>query len=326
MIGDTLGEDAVIVATREERNSVGGSLFHVTAAIDPDSTAAADGLGQNEELPSSDWMYEDDSDESMVLEELTEAMLRHGVPDEILDQIVSTASVMSIDEPRPALLAAIESLFKFTPLPTMPGNRPLMMIGPPGAGKTLATAKLAARASMAGMSVEVITTDMERAGGREQLEAFTKLMDIDLKAAKSSSALKEMLLAASATDLVIIDTAGSNPFDTTAMKNLASLIGAIDVDPVLVIPAGTHPEEAGEMAQIYATIGAQRFLPSRVDVARRLGSMLCAAYQGGLAFTDVSATAQVADGLSSLTPKRLTQLLMPRVERAKIPNAQKANS
>jgi flagellar biosynthesis protein FlhF len=78
------------------------------------------------------------------------------------------------------------------------------------------------------------------------------------------------------------------------------------------------------MAQIFATIGAQRLLPTRIDVARRLGSLLAASFEGGLAFTDFSATAKVADGLSKLTSKRLTQLLMPRAERASLQNAGKA--
>ena len=319
MVRDELGEDAIIVATREEKNAVGGAMVHITAAIEKDTL-----YGDNTDQPTDSWTYDDDDDESMVIEEVTETMLRHAVPEEILDQIISCASILGIDEPRLALLSAIESLFKFSPLPSEPSAAPLMMIGPPGSGKTLAAAKMAARSSMSGLNIAVITTDTERAGGLEQLQAFTKLMGIDLKVAKSPTALKEALLETKSMDQVIIDTAGANPFDTESIKNLALLIGSEEIVPVLVMPANTNSEEAGEMAQIFATIGAQRLLPTRVDVARRLGSLLAAAYQGGLAFTEVSATAKVADGLSQLTSKRLTQLLMPRAEGAKMQNARKA--
>ena len=71
-------------------------------------------------------------------------------------------------------------------------------------------------------------------------------------------------------------------------------------------------------------IGAQRLLPTRIDVARRLGSLLVAANQGSMAFTEISATAKVADGLSQLTSKRLTQLLMPKADSAKLATAKKA--
>lgn len=320
MVREELGEDAIIIATREEKNAVGGALMHITAAIENDRRYAED----DDQVASDSWMYADDDNESMCIEEVTESMLRHGVPDDVLDQIISCAAVLGIDEPRLALLSSIESLFKFSPLPQDPGNNPVIMVGPPGAGKTLAAAKMAARSSMSGLDIAMITTDTERAGGFEQLQAFTKLMDIDLQIAKTPTALKEMLLRLSGADQIIIDTAGANPFDSESVKNLARFIGAGELDPVLVMPANTNAEEAGEMAQIFATIGAQRLLPTRVDVARRLGSLLAAASQGGLAFAEVSGTAKVADGLCQLTPKRLTQLLMPLPISAKINNAKKA--
>lgn len=315
MVRETLGEEAVIIATREEKNAVGGAMVRITAAVEKDTL-----YGDSSDQPSDNWLYDDDDDEAMVIEEVTEVMLRHAVPDDVLEQIISCASVLGIDEPRLALLSSIESIFKFSPLSTEPSRTPTMMIGAPGSGKTLAAAKMAARSSMNGLNVAVITTDTERAGGFEQLEAFTRLMDIDLKVAKTPTGLKEVLLETRAFDQVIIDTAGTNPFDTESVKTLARLIGAAEMEPVLVMPANTNADEAGEIAQIFATIGAQRLLPTRVDVARRLGSLLAAAYQGGLAFAEVSATAKVADGLSQLTSKRLTQLLMPLPISAKMPN------
>lgn len=317
MVRETLGEDAIIVATREEKNAVGGAMVHITAAVDNDRSHEQDAASEN-------WLYDDDKDEATVIEEITETMLRHAVPEEILDQVVSCAGVLGNDEPRLALLSAIESLFKFDPLPTEKTKTPIMMIGSPGSGKTLAAAKLAARSSMKGLNVAVITTDSERAGGCEQLEAFTRLMDIELKIAKTPTALKENLLEVGNADQIIIDTAATNPFDIEQVKATARFIGATEMDPVLVLPANTNAEESGEMAQIFATIGARRLLSTRVDVARRLGSLLAGAYQGGLSFAEVSATAKVADGLSHLTSKRLTQLLMPTAEGVKMQNQRKA--
>lgn len=321
MVRDALGDEAVIVATREEKNAVGGAMVHITAAVEKD-------LADNyQDQTSEDWnSYDDDDDEATVIEELTDSMLHHAVPEEVLDQVISCASVLGIDEPRLALLSSIESLFKFNPIPTDKLSTPLMMVGPPGAGKTLATAKLAARSAMSGLNVAVITTDIERAGGREQLEAFTRLMDIELNVAKNPTELKEVILRIGNADQIIIDTSGINPFDTDSLKQAARLIGAVEVDPVLIMPANTNADEAGEMAQIFATIGTTRLLPTRVDVARRLGSLLAASYQGGLAFTEVSTTSKVANGLSQLTSKRLTQLLMPSPKTVTMPVDKKAYS
>lgn len=312
MVKEALGDDAVIVATREEKDRAGNPLVHITAAVEKDMPGGS---------ADSAWDRAEALDESGLSEEITDALLRHTVPEEVLDQIVSTASMIGMSEARPAFMAAIESLFKFDPLPILPEPKPMMMIGAPGAGKTLATAKIAARGAMRGLNVAVITTDTERAGGREQLEAFTRLMDIKLHCAREPLEMKELLLSVKDADQILIDTAGANPFDHDSVKNLAGWIRNMDLTPVMVLPANTHAEEASDMAEIFSAIGAQRLFVSRIDVARRLGSLLSAAYAGGLSFCDISATPKVADGLSQLNAKRLTQLLMPRANTSKMGSA-----
>lgn len=315
MVRDTLGEEAIIVATREDSASGG---VHVTAAIESDRLAMFQNETGAQPAADQDWLYEDDESDLTVIEEITDAMLRHGVPEEVLDQIVSCAMVSAMDEPRAALLNALETLFHFKPLPVEPLSRPLMVVGAPGAGKTLACAKLAARSVMAGLSVAVITTDIVRAGGVEQLAAFTRLMDIDLKEASSPDMLQDVLEEVHGADQIIIDTAGTNPFDMNALKPLARLIGVHEITPILVMPAGTDAEEAGDISKVFASIGARHLLPTRVDVTRRLGGLLSAAHYGGLSFGDMSNTAKVADGLTALTPACLTRFLMPRAEDANI--------
>ena len=59
-------------------------------------------------------------------------------------------------------------------------SQPLLLVGPPGAGKTLTVARLATRLVMAGITPMVITADGKRAGATEQLAAFTRLLGISL--------------------------------------------------------------------------------------------------------------------------------------------------
>lgn len=306
MVREALGEDAIIVATREEN---GGRTVRVTAAIDNDLDPLARAAAHD------DWGYDDD-DEATVLEEITETMLRHAVPENVLDQVISCASVLDIHEPRDAMTGVLESLFSFMPLPNTASALPMMLVGPPGAGKTLAAAKIAARGAMNGLSVAVITTDTVRAGGVEQLAAFTRLMDISLQKASGPKELQEKLAACRGADQIIIDTAGVNPFDPESIKQLARLIGTAEMDPILAMPAGTDADESGEIARVFSTIGARQLLSTRIDVARRLGGLLSAAHQGGLSFADISNTAKVAEGLTPLTATRLTRILMPRAEDA----------
>jgi flagellar biosynthesis protein FlhF len=316
MIRDTLGENAIIVATREEN---GGKTVRVTAAIDKDTEATMPRPLQ--EIQQDEWMMDQGFDVTTAAEEVTDILIRHSVPDEVMENIIAAVSMMNVDDPLAALSGALQNLFEFKPLPTKTYGKPLILVGPPGAGKTLAAAKIAARGALSGSKVAVITTDTVRAGGVEQLEAFTRLMKIDLKKASTPQDVKARLSEIKNADQIIIDTAGVNPFDPESVKLLARIIGVADMDPVLVLPAGMDADESGDVARVFAMVGARSLLPTRVDVTRRLGSLLSAAQLGGLSFTEVSNTAKVADGLSPLSARRLTQLLMPRAIAATMTNA-----
>lgn len=307
MIRDTLGDEAIIVATGEERST--GNV-RVTAAIEP-----AFEIGDDVVAQESAWLqYDDESNLDAVAEEMTDLLLRHCVPEDVMDNMISCATVVGFDDIRIALVTTLEQLFNYRPLPVKTFERPIMMVGPPGAGKTLAAAKLAARGAMNGLNVGVVSTDTVRAGGIEQLKAFTNLLDIDLKKASSPAQLQDTIEnLKQKNEQIIIDTAGLNPFDKTEVKALAKLINASNIRPVLVLPAGTDADEAGDMARVFATIGAAEILPTRVDMARRLGSLLSAAHYGGLSFSDVSTTPKVAQGLTPLSARTLAKLLMPRL-------------
>lgn len=338
MVREHLGDDAVIVATREEN---GGKTVRVTAAIEQydsyDDEFTNDGavfaeddtgfgtphfeLGTVEQPAEGDsWLqYDGEDEEAAVIEKLTDVMLRHSVTDEITDQVISCATILGMQNADEALTAALEHLFSFRPLARKQPGLPQMMVGPPGAGKTLVTAKLAARSVLKGERVAVITTDTVRAGGVEQLSAFTKLMRVNLMKASDPRQLRDAIEKAKGADRIFIDTAGSNPFDPQDMRRIARLAASTEIEPVLVLPAGIDADESGEIGRVYATLGVRALLPTRVDIARRLGGLLGAAHHGGMIFAEISSTPKVAEGLNALTPERLAHLLMP--EAAKQTNA-----
>lgn len=308
MVRDTLGEDAVIVATREQRDGT----IHVTAAIEPNFEITRN----NNSAAKDEWLqYDEEDEESAVAEEITEAMLRHNVPEDVMDNIISCATVVGLDDPGQALTAAIEHLFQFQPLPAGKSAKAQMIVGLPGAGKTLAVAKMAARGAMKNLKIGVVSCDTVRAGGVEQLGAFTKLLNIDLKRASDPAELKTAIQSLQGCDQILIDTPGINPFNRDDVKSLARLMNAGPIEAHLALQAGTDTEECTELARIFSTIGVHSMIPTRIDIARRLGGLLAAAHSGNLAFTDGSNTPKVASGLFSLSPQVLSRLLMPRAFR-----------
>lgn len=188
----------------------------------------------------------------------------------------------------------------FAPLPDA-AARPLLLAGPPGAGKTLTCAKLAARLVLAGQAPLVVTTDGARAGAAEQLAAFTRVLGLTLAVAPAAATLAKALARRPPGQPVLIDSAGCDPFDDAAVAALRALLQAAEAVPVLVLPAGLDAAEAAELAAGFAALGARHLLPTRLDLSRRLGGVLAAA-AAGLALTEAGTGPGVADGLTPIGP------------------------
>ncbi|ACI98220.1 GTPase [Rhodospirillum centenum] len=300
-VREVLGDDAIIVATREEE----GVGVRVTAAIEEDEMLG--GLGAAP-LRLAAPLGPD------VQDQVSDVLLRHGVPQELSAQMLDSIADLSARDPLTALSAALDAVFAFSPLPETRAPRPIMLVGPPGCGKTLTIAKLCARSALRGRPVGVISTDTVRAGGIEQLQAFTRVLKLRLITVEDPPALAGALEVQRGIEQVVIDSAGRNPYSAADMRDLREYLAAADVDPVLVMPAGLDAVEAAETARAFADVGVTRLLPTRLDLARRLGSLLAAAHEGGLALTDASTTPKVAEGLTPLSPTQLARLMMPEAE------------
>ncbi len=207
---------------------------------------------------------------------------------------------------RGPLEVALAGTLSFAALP-LDATR-LLIVGPPGAGKTLTVARLATRLVMAGTAPVVITADGKRAGAAEQLAAFTRLLGIELVLASNPVALSRAL-ARKGDGMVLIDTPGSDPFDQAQRDETAVLAATAGATVVLVLPAGLQAEEAAELGAAYQQMGATLMVATRLDLSRRLGGVLAAAAAGRLALTEAGVGSGAADGLVPLTPAFLAARL-----------------
>lgn len=309
MVREELGDGGIIISS--QRDSAG---IRVTAAVEDLEAGAEEAPPPPVDVPLD------------ALEAIAQALDRHGTPGDLAERLLKAASplaeklaraasALSVDAPVMVLAAALDTLFRFQPLAATQST-PLVLMGPPGSGKTVTVAKLATRAVLADLPVGVITADTMRAGAVDQLGAFTRILELDLLTVQDRPSLTDAIAAAGAATgdgLLLIDTAGTNPFDATAMAELDALLDGLELDRVLVLPAGTDTEEAAETARAFQRLGCKRLLVTRLDAARRLGSVLVAAYVARLGFCDLSVTPHVAEGLTAINPVSFAKLLLPEV-------------
>lgn len=328
-----LGPDAIIVNS-EQGKKVGGA--RVTAAYQGEARPAkkselptptpspATDPSLDDALPEQSTAGEPDRGTERGTEraedaplpfdvaELTAIMSHQGIPYDLAMRLQTAATSVNAASLPEALSAALETCFTFQPLGGLSESRPLILIGPPGAGKTVSTAKLAAEATLNKRRVRVISTDLTKSTGVEHLESFAHLMKLGVETAETADELQALLGQSNSNgygDITLIDTPGLNPFHVDELENMAGMIKAAGAEPIAVMPAGIDPMEAADMAEIFSSMGARRMIATRLDTARRFAGILTAAQAGRLAISGLGRSPYVAQNLESATPLVLARII-----------------
>jgi flagellar biosynthesis protein FlhF len=271
MLRAELGEDAVILSTRRVAGGV-----ELTAAQETEDEPLV--IAPDAAAPTA----------------LPPELRRHNMPPALAQRLAGAP-----------LRTALAQEFRFARLPLDPG--PLLLAGPPGAGKTLSAAKLATRLVLAGTPPLLVTADGRRAGAAEQLAAFARVLGLSLAVASTPASLAKALARRAPGQPALVDMPGCDPFDAAAARRHAALADVVRGAAVLVLPAGLDAEEAAETARAFHLLGCRHLLPTRLDATRRLGGVLAAAAAADLALTEAGTGQDVATGLTRLDADWLAQ-------------------
>lgn len=289
-----LGEEAVIVSVREGGPNIDAM---VTAAID--SVAPPSGAHETGQEP------EPGGDPFDVL---ADTLSHHRVPAHLADALRADAGIIESDKPLVVLAGALDMNFGFAPLEQAGGNR-LLMVGPPGSGKTVTCAKIAAACALQNRPVRLISTDTERPGAWQRLAALSEILNLPVSPAGRRRDI-ENLIAEDPNILTLIDTPGINPLDGEDLDRLNALADMDSLTPILVMAAGGEPLDSAEHATLFAPLGVRRLLATRLDTTRRYGSLLSAAHAGRLSFAAATFGPAIGGGFASLNPMSLARLMI----------------
>ena len=237
---------------------------------------------------------------------LETALAAHGIPTPQIRKLVRLAAPQPAENRVVALTRAVAQLYLFNPLGADAGR--FIFVGAPGVGKTLAIAKLAARAKAHGRTVRLITSDAARSGGIEQLRHFATTLGLEIEIAADAAALAA--LAASHDAAVLIDSAGINPYSPNDRAALEALATAAQAEPILVLAAGGDPADTVETAHVFRDIGCQRFLVTRLDIVQRLGSVMAVPEALGIAFAEGLSATSLGRGVETFTAETLAARLL----------------
>jgi flagellar biosynthesis protein FlhF len=287
LVRQELGPEAIIVSTDDETGTV-----RVTAALE-------------EAEPRAPHISDTD-----VTDQLSEALAASGVPGPLAEKLLMASLSFEADDVLVALSGALAAVYSFMPIADQGRSRPLMLVGPPGAGKTMAVAKLAARAVMAKRPVNLVTADTVRAGAIEQLAAVARVLHVELRTAENAARLASLVLRAAPDALTLIDSSGVNPYSTADRRELSALVAVAGAEPILVMPAGGDALDAIDIGRIFRDLGCSRMAVTRLDLTYRLGSVLAAADAAKLGFAEAGIAPEIADGMVPFNPVVLARRLI----------------
>ncbi|KCZ88357.1 flagellar biosynthesis protein FlhF [Hyphomonas johnsonii] len=307
MIFAEMGADAVILSEREIDGGV-----EVRAATDK----MGGGMVPNEPLFLREARGNNGHGrgiENPLFSRVRDALLWHGAPQRFADRVAAESagrSGVQFTDPEDAIAEGISRLVACDPIPPRL-ERDIVLVGPPGHGRTATTAKLTRRAAIARAELMPVAADLDGTAGGHQLASYLELEQDQIRVSETPEHLFATLRTLRAENRrCVIDLPAINPFDDDDMASLQDLMLAIRAEPVLVMSAEGHPEDQAEAAKAFARAGVKRAILTKLDVVRRRGGAIAALSSAGIAFSHLAVTPFIGGGLVPAAPSRLAALLM----------------
>ena len=320
-----LGDQAVVVSTRQVRRGLLGTAYEIAAAIDQDDDGPAVPAPAPAPRPMARPTLDDGEVERVVAPLRAELRSLRAMMRARADE--RPPANPDLREELAALRRAVEQLrhgavpAAAPPAPTpppvtepqlaMPSTaRVVMLVGPTGVGKTTSIAKIAARAALIeGQQVAIVTLDNYRVGGIDQIRTYADLIGVPLHIVEDAAGLPDLLVELAAYDLVLVDTAGKSPRDRAALAALATALGGLpQVEVHLTIAAATAPAVMDELAKRFAPLRPRRLLFTKLDECGRAPEVTLAPARLGLPVTWLATGQAVPEDLELATVPRLIQL------------------
>lgn len=296
-----LGDEAIIISSE---NTADGQIL-VTAALEEDFEINFDERDEVE-VVATKGVFDD--------RYLRDCLEYHAVVQNVGEKIMAVARQISAEQQifddKLILEKTFDKLYAYQDILDL--RQPVkLFMGTPGSGKSTAIAKAATLAKFKKISTCIISTDNVRAGANKQLEAFAKILELDFYFCKDERSLYQQVNDAKKRyALILIDTPGINPFIDNEVNRVGKLGEVVKNQAILTIDTGRNTFEAVEIAEIFAKIGACCLLPTRLDLTRRIGSIMSVAACCDFSFCAASVSSSIANGLAPIDSRALAKLVL----------------
>ena len=191
----------------------------------------------------------------------------------------------------------------------------IIFVGPTGVGKTTTLAKLAAKYYLEdNHKVMIASVDTFRIGAAEQLKTYAELMGLPFAVAYTPKELRLILESTEEYDVVLIDTAGRNPWSELNMRELKAFVESANMDSImLVVSATTRLNDLRDTIERFKSLAPTHLIFTKLDETRTHGSIPEIIAESGLPLAFITDGQRVPDDIRVPDPEDIASKIVERV-------------
>jgi len=191
----------------------------------------------------------------------------------------------------------------------------IIFVGPTGVGKTTTLAKLAAKYYLEdNHKVMIASVDTFRIGATEQLKTYAELMGLPFAVAYTPKELRLILEGTEEYDVILIDTAGRNPWSELNMRELKAFIESANMDSImLVVSATTRLNDLKDTIERFKSLAPTHLIFTKLDETRTHGSIPEIIAESGLPLAFITDGQRVPDDIRVPDPEDIASKIVERV-------------
>jgi flagellar biosynthesis protein FlhF len=192
------------------------------------------------------------------------------------------------------------------------GAQTVVLVGPPGAGKTSALVKIAAAYGLQiRRPAQLLSLDMYRVGAAEQLRSFAAILGIGFQALETPLSLAQALEEHRHKDLILIDTPGHGLRDMDAGSELAAFLHAHPkIDVHLTVAASTKAADLKASVDRFEAFRPTKLLFTKLDETASPGTVLSEAIRTGKPISFLTDGQQIPEDFREATQSSVLDLVL----------------
>ena len=197
-----------------------------------------------------------------------------------------------------------------------------ILVGPTGVGKTTTIAKLTGWSALKGIdpdSIALINLDNFRVGAYEQLGFYAKSMGVDYYCPNTPEELSKIIDLLSSKKLILIDTAGSSPYDVEKLLSTVKYCKSIDstlenLSATLVVSVTSKYEDLKDIYEHFSFLNIDNLIATKFDETKSVGNLIAFLLDTKLPVSFLSVGQEVPLDFEIATKRRILEAFIGDID------------